>query len=129
MAYTAAGLSPDGSGSFFLPRTVGTKRALELALTNRVLSAAEALDLGIVTRVVPDDALVGEAQKLAEQLAKGPTLAFGAAKRLIQHSLTESLETQMELESRAITDMSATHDGAEGIAAFLERRPPKFEGR
>jgi 2-(1,2-epoxy-1,2-dihydrophenyl)acetyl-CoA isomerase len=128
MAYTAAGLVPDGGGTFFLPRIVGLRRALELALTNRALSAREAAELGIVTRVVPDAQLDAEAEALAAQLAQGPTRAFGATKRLMQASFAESLETQLELESRAISAAAATHDGPEGVRAFLERRPPRVRG-
>src|SRR5436853_1938094 len=97
LAYTRAGLSPDGGSTYFLPRIVGVRRALELALTNRVLSAKEAFDWGIVTKVVPDAELQAEAQALAVQLASGATRAFGAAKRPLHHSFAESLETQMEL--------------------------------
>ena len=95
MAYTAVGLTPDGSSSWFLPRIVGLKRALELTLTNRVLTAAEALDLGLVTRVVPDADVHGEAAQLAQQLAAGPTWALGTAKRLLHTSLEDTLETHL----------------------------------
>ena len=128
MAYTRAGLAPDGSSTFFLPRIVGLRRALELALTNRVLSAKEAMDWGIVNKVMPDAQLQAEAQALATQLASGATLALGAAKRLLHHSFSESLETQMELEAQAIADRAGTADGREGIAAFVAKRPPKFRG-
>jgi 2-(1,2-epoxy-1,2-dihydrophenyl)acetyl-CoA isomerase len=128
MAYTAAGLVPDGGGTFFLPRLVGLGRALDLALTNRQLSAREAADLGIVTRVVPDDQLDGEVGTLVARLAQGPTRALGATKRLLLASLGESLEAQLEAESRAISAAAATHDGPEGVRAFLERRPARFRG-
>ena len=129
MAYTKAGLTPDGSSTYSLPRIVGLKRALELTLTNRVLSAQEALDWGIVTRVVPDADLLTEARALAEKLAAGPTKALGASKRLLHNSWSETLETQMELESQSISNMAHTADGNEGIAAFLEKRTPKFIGK
>src|SRR5438067_5836378 len=128
MAYTRAGLSPDGGSTFFLPRIVGVRRALELALTNRVLTAREAQEWGLVTRVVPDAALTGEAQALAAQLAAGATRAFGAAKRLLHHSSSESLETQMELEAQAIAERSRGADAREGIAAFIAKRAPRFGG-
>src|SRR3954462_3018747 len=89
LAYTRAGLSPDGGSTYFLPRLIGLRRALELALTNRVLTAKEAQDWGIVTRVVADAELQGEAQALASQLASGATRAIGAAKRLLHHSFGE----------------------------------------
>ena len=128
MAYTRAGLSPDGGSTFFLPRIVGVRRALELALTNRVLTAREAQEWGLVTRVVPDAALAAEAQTLAAQLAAGATGAFGAAKRLLHHSSSESLETQMELEAQAIAERSRGADAREGIAAFIAKRAPRFGG-
>src|SRR5437764_8759181 len=126
MAYTRAGLSPDGGSTFFLPRIVGVRRALELALTNRVLTAREAQEWGLVTRVVPDAALAAEAQALAAQLAAGATRAFGAAKRLLHHSFAESLETQMELEAQAIAERARGADAREGIAAFIAKRAPRF---
>jgi 2-(1,2-epoxy-1,2-dihydrophenyl)acetyl-CoA isomerase len=128
MAYTRAGLTPDGSATYSLPRIVGLKRAVELTLTNRMLTAQEALDWGIVARVVPDDMLLDEARKLAGQLAAGPTAAFGTAKRLLQDGWTETLETQMEMEGRAISDSARTADALEGITAFLEKRKPRFKG-
>lgn len=128
MAYTRIGLTPDGSSTFFLPRIVGVRRALDLALTNRVLSAEEALEIGLVTRVVPDAELLTAADELAVRLAAGPTAAFGRTKQLLYASLSETLETQMELETRGIAAAAATADGREGIAAFLEKRPPRFRG-
>lgn len=128
MAYTAVGLSPDGSATYFLPRLVGLKRALELALTNRRLSAQEALEWGIINQVVPDEELIDQAQSLTKKLAAGPTKAFGAAKQLLRQSLNNTLETQMEHEARMIADMTRTADFAEGVAAFLEKRPPNYKG-
>src|SRR5690606_33714158 len=106
-----------GSSTYFLPRIVGLRRALELSLTNRVLTAAEAMALGIVTRVVPEASLFDEAGRLAAELAAGATQAFGATKRLLHAGWTGSLETQMELETRAIADIARGHDAREGIAA------------
>jgi len=128
LAYTRAGLNPDGGSTYFLPRIIGVRRALELALTNRVLSAKEALEWGIVTKVVADAELQTEAQALARELAAGATRAFGKAKRLLHHSFSESLETQMELEAQAIADSARTHDAREGIAAFIAKRKPAFRG-
>ena len=129
MAYTRAGLTPDGSSTYFLARLIGLRRALDMALTNRVLTAAEALEWGLISRVAGDDELVETAEELACRLASGATWALGAAKELVHRGLTESLETQMELETRAIADAVRTADGREGIAAFLEKRKPRFVGR
>jgi 2-(1,2-epoxy-1,2-dihydrophenyl)acetyl-CoA isomerase len=129
VAYTRAGLVPDGSSTYFLPRIVGLKRALELTLTNRMFSAQEALQWGLVTRVVPDNELLAQARALAVQLAAGPTRAYGVSKRLLHSGWTETLETQMENESQAIANRARTPDAREGITAFLEKRPPKFKGK
>lgn len=128
MAYTRVGLTPDGSATYFLPRLVGARRALELMLTNRTLSAAEALEWGIVNRVVPADALAKQAEELAGSLAEGPTNAFGGVKRLLIDGANETLETQMERETRAICDAARSADAEEGVAAFLAKRPPRFRG-
>ncbi len=127
-AYTAAALSPDGGSTYFVPRLVGMRRAVDLMLTNRRLTAAEALDWGMVNEVVADDEVVARAIEVAAGLAVGPTVAYGAVKRLLHASLGSSLETQMEFEARSIADMTRTHDGREGIASFVEKRPAEFAG-
>jgi len=129
VAYTRAGLTPDGSATYFLPRIVGLKRALELTLTNRMFSAQEALQWGLVTRVVPDNELLAQARAIAVQLAAGPTRAYGVSKRLLHSGWAETLETQMENESQAIANSARTTDAREGITAFLEKRPPKYKGK
>jgi 2-(1,2-epoxy-1,2-dihydrophenyl)acetyl-CoA isomerase len=129
MAYTAAGLTPDGSATYFLSRMIGRRRTVELMLTNRRLSAAEALEWNIVNRVVPGEELMAEAEKLARELASGPTRAYGAVKKLLIASTTNDLETQMDLETKFIVDSAGSADGAEGINAFLEKRAPKFTGK
>ena len=129
LAYTKIGLAPDGSSTWFLPRLVGPRRALELMLTNRVLSADEALALGLVNEVLPAAEVLPRAEALARELASGPTEAFASVKRLLLLSASQGLETQMECEARAIADAARTRDGREGIAAFLEKRAPRFEGR
>jgi 2-(1,2-epoxy-1,2-dihydrophenyl)acetyl-CoA isomerase len=129
LAYTKLGLAPDGSSTWFLPRLLGSRRALELMLTNRTLSAEEALSFGLVNRVVPAAALLSEADALARELASGATGAFGAVKRLLLLSASQGLEAQMEWEAHAIADAARSRDGAEGIAAFLAKRAPRFEGR
>ena len=129
MAYSNAGLTPDGSSTYHLPHLVGLKRALDLTLTNRQLSAQEAMEWGIVTRVVPDEDLYEEATALASRLAAGATKALGAAKRLLHTGLTETLETQLEHETQTIADMARTDDAREGIASFLEKRQAEFAGQ
>jgi 2-(1,2-epoxy-1,2-dihydrophenyl)acetyl-CoA isomerase len=129
MAYSKIAATPDGSSSYFLPRLIGLRRALELYLTNRVLSAAEALEWGLVTRVVPDAELATAVGALARELAAGPTLAIGGAKRLFHQSTWESLETQMELESQAIAASGHTEDFREGVTAFANKKTPTFKGR
>jgi len=128
MAYTAAGLSPDGSSTWFLPRLIGLRRTQELMLTNRMLDADEALEWGLINQVVDDDALADTAMALARRLASGPTLAYGAVKTLLVDSFTNSLETQMELEARMIARTAQSDDGREGIAAFIAKRTPTFKG-
>ena len=128
MAYTRAGLSPDGSSTYFLPRLIGMRRTQELALTNRLLSAQEALEWQLINRVVADDALHDEALGLARKLAQGPTRAFGAVKKLLMATSDRSLEEQLDLERDSISKLSATPDGREGVAAFLEKRKPSFSG-
>lgn len=128
VAYTRIALTPDGSMSYFLPRIVGLRRALELTLTNRVLTAHEALEWGIVNRVVPDAELLNQAKAFAAQLASGPTRAFGVAKRLLHLGWTETLETQMEHESQLIANSARAADAQEGIAAFLGKRKAEFKG-
>ena len=127
-AYTKIGFTPDGSSTWFLSRIIGRRRAMELYLTNRMLTAHEALDWGLVNRVVPAGDLMAEAGKLAAQLAQGPTRAFGGVKKLLQMSSTEGLESQMELETRTLAEMAATADAREGIAAFVEKRKARFTG-
>ncbi len=128
MAYTKAGLVPDGSSTFYMPRKIGDRRTRELMLTNRVLKAAEAQDWGIVNEVVADGEALARAQAIAAELATGPTLAFGAVKTLLNGTFEQTLESQMELEARAIAELSVSADGDEGIAAFVEKRKPEFKG-
>jgi 2-(1,2-epoxy-1,2-dihydrophenyl)acetyl-CoA isomerase len=126
MAYTGVGLTPDGSSSWFLPRLLGVRRALELTLTNRVLTAADALDWGLVTSVVPDDDVHSAAEELAARLARGPRHALAAAKRLVHTSLEDTFETHLAREGDAIVAASEDPESAEGIRAFVEKRTPQF---
>jgi 2-(1,2-epoxy-1,2-dihydrophenyl)acetyl-CoA isomerase len=127
-AYTHIGLTPDGSSTFFLTRLLGRRRVMELYMTNRVLSAQEALDWGLIDRVVPAAELMSEVTKLAMQLANGPTRAYGGIKKLVMMSPNDTLESQMERETRVIAEMSTSRDGREGVSAFVEKRKPSFIG-
>ena len=129
MAYSKIAATPDGSSSYFLPRLIGLRRAMELYFTNRVLTAREALEWGLVTRVVPDAELRPAVTAMAAELAQGPTKAYGAAKRLLHQSTWESLETQMELEAQAIAASGHTEDFRAGVTAFAQKATPTFRGR
>jgi 2-(1,2-epoxy-1,2-dihydrophenyl)acetyl-CoA isomerase len=129
MAYSKIAASPDGSSSYFLPRLVGLRRAMELYFTNRVLTAREAVEWGMVTRAVPDAELKGSVDALARELAQGPSKSFGIAKRLLHQSTWESLETQMELEAQGIAACGHTEDFRAGVTAFAEKKAPTFRGR
>ncbi len=126
MAYTAAGLSPDGSSTYYLPRLIGMRKAMDLMITNRRLTAQEAENWGLINQVVPDEELQTTTMALAQKLAKGPTDAFGVVKKLLLCSFDNSLETQMELEGRAISKRAGAANGQEGVQAFLEKRKPNF---
>lgn len=129
MAYTAIGLSPDGAATYNLPRIVGKRRAQELMLLNRRLGAEEALQWGLVTRVVADDQLMTEVNALAKKLADGPTKAFATVKMLLNASDDNTPEQQMALEGKNLSSLSASADGRDGIRAFLEKRKPAFTGK
>lgn len=128
MGYTKVGLVPDGGCSYFLSRLVGLRRAKEMALLNPVLSAREALEWGIVNQVVADGELMTAAFHVARRWAQGPTRAYGETKRLLLSGTVESLESQMEKESKAIAAMVERLDGREGIDAFIAKRSPLFRG-
>ena len=127
-AYTASALTPDGSSTYFLAKHVGLLRAKELMLTNRVLSAEEALDWGIVNKVVETDELMAEATKLARHFASGPTKAYGGVKRLLNTAYSASMEKQLEQETQYISGMMRTHDAPHGLEAFLNKEKPQFKG-
>ena len=125
LAYTGVGLAPDCSTSFLLPRIVGRRRAIELFLTNRALSADEALAWGLVNQVVDDAEVLSQAQALATRFAAGPTESYAAVKRLVDAS-DPGLESQMALEGRTIAAQALHPHGQEGVAAFLGKRKPNY---
>jgi 2-(1,2-epoxy-1,2-dihydrophenyl)acetyl-CoA isomerase len=125
---TRVGMAPDAGVSVTLSRLVGHRRALEIALTNPTLSAARALELGLITRVVADEALAAEGIALARELAAGATRALGATKRLLWDGLGATVEARLAEEARTVSELSGTEDAREGLAAVLERRPPVFRG-
>jgi len=129
MAYSRIAAAPDGGSSYFLARLVGLRRAMELYLTNRMLSAQEAREWGLVTRVVADADLGRVTAETARELAAGPTRAIGMAKRLFREASGDLLRSQLASEARAIVESSRTEDFREGIAAFLAKRAPSFRGR
>ena len=128
LGYGALGLTSDGGNTWFLPRMVGMRRAQELFLLNRRLSAQEALEFGLVSRLVSDDSVEAEAIAVARELAAGPTRAFGAMRRMLRQSFETSLGAQLEAEMQSIVDASRSDDAREGIAAFAARRRPVFKG-
>jgi 2-(1,2-epoxy-1,2-dihydrophenyl)acetyl-CoA isomerase len=127
MAYTRAGLSPDGGASYYLPRLIGLRRTQELMLTNRTLSAAEALDWGLLHRVVPDAELPAALDELAAGFAAGPRHANANVKKLLLVSSGHTLEEQLAREASFISAAAVGPDGQEGITAFIDKRAPVFE--
>jgi 2-(1,2-epoxy-1,2-dihydrophenyl)acetyl-CoA isomerase len=127
-SYAAAGLSTDGGQSWTLPRRIGHGRAREMLLLDRRLTAAEALDWGLVNVVAKAGELDQAVTDVAEKLARGPTAAFGRIKGLLADADTAGLEAQLDREARAMAASVATEDAREGIAAFLEKRAPNFRG-
>jgi 2-(1,2-epoxy-1,2-dihydrophenyl)acetyl-CoA isomerase len=126
--FARLGLSGDGGRSWWLPRLVGLPRARELMLAGRVLSAREAADWGLVSRVVTREALNDEALALARDLAAGPTAAYGEIRRLLTRAGSLTLKEGLTAERHACVRCDATADSREGITAYLERREPRFEG-
>ncbi|HWA36726.1 MAG TPA: enoyl-CoA hydratase [Burkholderiales bacterium] len=129
LAYTLIGASPDGGSTFALPRTVGQKKAMEIALLGERFDAAQAAQLGLVNRVVPGADLEAETAKLARRLAAGPTAVYGRTKALINGSLATPLESQLQREAEAFAQSASEPDFHEGLEAFVEKRQPRFRGR
>ncbi|MGZ3585705.1 MAG: enoyl-CoA hydratase-related protein [Candidatus Limnocylindrales bacterium] len=127
-AFGRVGLVPDSGLSWFLPRLVGPGRAAEMVLTTEPVDAATAERIGLVNRVVAADALVAETQALAARLAAGPPIALGLAKRALARGQVTDLEAVLEYEAELQTAAGRSRDHAEGVAAFLEKRPARFRG-
>lgn len=125
-AYTSSGLSIDGGGSFALPRLVGLARAMEIMAFDQPISSAQALEWGLVTKVVPEDQVLSESFAMLDALIKSSMHSFAWSKKLITGSFNNTLETQLELERQGISDCAAHPDGQEGIKAFVEKRKPSF---
>ncbi len=129
LAYANVGASCDGSSSWSLPRVVGLRKALEIALLGETLDAAEALRLGLVNRVVPVAELEAQTDHLAQRLASGPTRALGEMKQLLRGSQQASLREQLDAEAAAFLRCAATQDFNDALDAFLAKRPTRFAGR
>jgi len=128
-AFAKVGLSPDGGSSYLLTKAVGRVRAMELMLLGSKLPAPQALDWGLINRVAADDAFAAESDALLERLANGPTLAYAGAKRQLNHWLYGRMAEQLEFEAAVQQELVGSPDFAEGVAAFVERRPAVFRGR
>ena len=128
-AFARIGLVPDAGGSWLLPRLIGEARAKALALTAEPLMAGQAAQWGLIWKAVDDDALADEAVALAERLAAGPTLGLGLTKRLIQQAASGDFDSHLDRERDCQRRAGQSDDYAEGVAAFLEKREPRFRGK
>lgn len=128
-AFSRVGLVPDSGMTYFMPRFLGMSLALEYAWTAKPITAEEAFRFGWVSRVVDLGQVMDEARKLAQELIAAPPLAVALTKRAMNRSFENNLETQMEYEAQLQEVLGKTHDHAEGVAAFLEKRKPRFEGK
>ena len=125
-AYTSYGLSIDGGGSFALPRLVGLARALEIMTFDKPIPSNQALEWGLVTKVVPDEEVLSSALTLLDELTKTALHSFAWSKKLLTDSFHNTLETQLELERQGISNCAAHPNGQEGVKAFVEKRKPVF---
>jgi len=128
-AFINMGLIPDCGVAYFLPRMIGMQRAKELIFTGKVLKAGDAYQLGLTSKVVPADELMEKTMELAKQLAKGPSYALRMSKRMLGMSLDMPFDDLLRLESMLQADCFMTEDSKEAASAFMEKRPPKFNGR
>ncbi len=128
LAYSNLGASPDGGSSYFLPRLLGYRKALELAMLPDRFDAATALNIGLVNWAVPSAELEARVATIAKRLANGPTIAFAKTKALMNQSLDMSIEAQLEAEVQAFAECAHTSDLREGVMAFVEKRKPAFTG-
>jgi 2-(1,2-epoxy-1,2-dihydrophenyl)acetyl-CoA isomerase len=129
LAFVNIGLVPDGGSSLLIPSRVGFARAAEMAMLGERVPAPKALEWGLINRVVADDALRGEAGALADRLAAGPTRSYAGSKRQLNAWVYSRMHEQLELESSIQQEMAGSGDFAEGVAAFIEKRPARFTGR
>ncbi len=129
LAFVNIGLAPDGGSSLFVPARIGAARTIEMAMLGERVPAAQALQWGLVNRVVPDGELESESAALLARLAAGPTRSYAANKQLVNAQLYGRLEEQLELEARLQREMASTDDLIEGVSAFLQKRPAAFKGR
>lgn len=129
MVFVKRGLIPDGGATYYLPRIVGASKALELMLMGDTIDAREAERLGIVNRVVPHNELMNAARELAMRIAKGPSVAIELIKRGVYKGIDNDLESELDYESLAQRICFQTEDFKEGVASFIEKRPPQFKGR
>lgn len=123
------GLIPDVGATYFLPRIIGLDKALELTLKGDIIDAQEALEIGLVTRLVPHDELMSKARELAVKIARGPAVAIELLKRGLHRSLNNDLKVQLDYESFAQNLCRQTDDHKEGVRSFMEKREPNFKGR
>ena len=128
LAFVNIGLIPDGGSTAFIPARIGYARAAEMAMLGERVPADQALDWGLINRVVPDEELEGAGEALLQLLAQGPTTSYAGAKRLLNRRMYAGLAEQLDAEADAQREQGKTQDFIEGVLAFAEKRPPNFTG-